>query len=71
MVENYQDEKLSLLIEEALKNNHDLQTAMVNISLNRASLSSSTSERYPTLEVQGSTNKIKQVLILLNQTHTQ
>ena len=56
---NYQDEKLSLLIEEALKNNHDLQTAMVNISLSRASLSSSTSERYPTLEVQGSTNKIK------------
>lgn len=56
---NYQDEKLSLLIEEALKNNHNLQTAMVNISLSRASLSSSTSERYPTLEVQGSTNKIK------------
>lgn len=56
---NYQDEKLSLLIEEALKNNYDLQTTMVNITLSRASLSSSTSERYPTLEVQGSTNKIK------------
>lgn len=56
---NYQDEKLSLLIEEALKNNYDLQTAMVNISLSRASLSSSISERYPTLELQGSANKIK------------
>lgn len=57
--ENYQDEKLSSLIEESLKNNYDLQTAMVNISLNRASLSSSQSDRYPTLEVQGSTSKIK------------
>ena len=56
---NYQDEKLSLLIEEALKNNYDLQTAMVNISLSRASLSSSISERYPTLELQGSSNKIR------------
>lgn len=56
---NYQDEKLSLLIEEALKNNYDLQTAMVNISLSRASLSSSISERYPTLELQGSANKIR------------
>ena len=56
---NYQDEKLSLLIEEALKNNYDLQTAMVNISLSRASLSSSISERYPTLELQSSSNKIR------------
>ncbi|MFV0561700.1 efflux transporter outer membrane subunit [Malaciobacter mytili] len=56
---NYQNEKLSSLIEEALKNNYDLKTAMINISLNRASLSSSISDRYPTLELQGSTNKIK------------
>ena len=32
--ENYQDKKLSSLIEETLKNNYDLQIAMVNISLN-------------------------------------
>ena len=49
--ENYQDKKLSSLIEETLKNNYDLQIAMVNISLNRASLSSKVSERYPTLEL--------------------
>ena len=57
--ENYQDKKLSSLIEETLKNNYDLQIAMVNISLNRASLSSKVSERYPTLELQGSANKQK------------
>ena len=47
--ENFQDKKLSSLIEETLKNNYDLQIAMVNISLNRASLSLKVSERYPTL----------------------
>ena len=57
--ENYQDKKLSSLIEETLKNNYDLQIAMVNISLSRASLSSKVSERYPTLELQGSANKQK------------
>ena len=55
----YEDEKLTSLIDEALKNNYDMRTAMVNISLSRASLSSSTSERYPTLELQGSANRVK------------
>ena len=57
--ENYQDKKLSSLIEETLKNNYDLQIAMANISLTRASLSSSISERYPTIELQGLANKQK------------
>lgn len=32
----YEDEKLTSLIDEALKNNYDMRTAMVNISLSRA-----------------------------------
>ena len=51
---NYRDEKLSALIEEALKNNYDLQSAMANISLARASLSLSTSDRYPSVDIEGS-----------------
>lgn len=57
--EKYQDKRLSSLIEETLKNNYDLQIAMANISLTRASLSSSISERYPTIELQGLANKQK------------
>ena len=56
---NYHDEKLTALIEEALVNNYDLQTAMVNISLARATLSSSTSDRYPSLDLQGSGQRIR------------
>lgn len=56
---NYHDEKLALLINEALKNNYDIQRAMINISLSRATLTSNTADRYPTIELQGSTNKIK------------
>ncbi|WP_333803948.1 efflux transporter outer membrane subunit [Sulfurospirillum sp.] len=55
----YHDEKLSALIEEALNNNYDLQTAMANISLARASLSLSTSNRYPSLDVQGSGQRVR------------
>lgn len=56
---NYHDEKLSALIEEAYKNNYDLQEAMANISLARASLSSSTSDRYPSLDLQGSGKRVR------------
>lgn len=56
---SYGDAKLSSLIEEALANNYDLQTSMANISLARATLSSSTSNRYPSLDVQGSGQRIR------------
>ena len=56
---NYGDAKLTSLIEEALSNNYDLQSAMANISLARATLSSSTSNRYPSLDVQGSGQRIR------------
>ena len=56
---NYGDAKLSSLIEEALSNNYDLQTSMANISLARATLSSSTSDRYPSLDVKGSGQRIR------------
>lgn len=56
---NYHDAKLSALIEEALANNYDLQSAMANISLARATLSRSTSDRYPSLDVQGSGQRIR------------
>ncbi|WP_041666315.1 efflux transporter outer membrane subunit [Sulfurospirillum deleyianum] len=55
----YGDEKLSALIEEALANNYDLQTSMANISLARATLSSNTSNRYPSLDVEGSGRKYR------------
>lgn len=57
--ETYGDAKLSSLIEEALAHNYDLQTAMANISLARASLSSSSANRYPSLDVQGSAQKVR------------
>jgi len=56
---SYGDAKLSSLIEEALANNYDLQTSMANISLARATLSSSTSNRYPSLDVQGSGQRVR------------
>lgn len=56
---NYHDEKLSALIEEALSNNYDLQSAMANISLARATLSRSSFDRYPSLDAQGSTQRIR------------
>ena len=56
---NYHDAKLNALIEEAIQNNYDLQTAMANISLARAALSSSTSNRYPSLDVQGSGQRVR------------
>ena len=56
---NYGDDKLSALIEEALANNYDLQTSMANISLARASLSLSTSNRYPSIDVQGSGQRVR------------
>ncbi|QIR77096.1 efflux transporter outer membrane subunit [Sulfurospirillum diekertiae] len=56
---NYHDAKLTALIEEALTNNYDLQSAMANISLARATLSRSTSDRYPSLDVQGSGQRIR------------
>ncbi|AFL68398.1 efflux transporter outer membrane subunit [Sulfurospirillum barnesii] len=56
---HYGDEKLNGLIQEAFANNYDLQSAMVNISLARATLSSSTSNRYPSLDVEGSGRKYR------------
>lgn len=55
----YHDEKLSALIEEAINNNYDLQEAMVNISLARATLSKSTSDRYPSVDVEGSGKRVR------------
>jgi len=55
----YNDATLDALITEALKNNYDLQTAMANISLARATLSRSSSDRYPSLDVQGSAQRIR------------
>lgn len=56
---NYRDDKLAALIEEAYRNNYDLQEAMANISLARATLSSATSDRYPSLDLQGSGKRVR------------
>jgi len=55
----YDDAMLDALIEEALKNNYDLQTAMANITLARAALSRSSSDRYPSLDLQGSAQHLR------------
>ncbi len=55
----YNDTTLNVLIDEAIAHNYDLQTAMANISLARASLSLSTSDRYPSLDLQGSGQRVR------------
>jgi outer membrane protein, multidrug efflux system len=57
--EKYNDKELTLLINETFKNNYDLQKSMLNISLARSILTGSTSDRYPSLAVQGSGDKNK------------
>ncbi|MDR0407536.1 MAG: efflux transporter outer membrane subunit [Campylobacteraceae bacterium] len=55
--EGYGDETLNSLVEEALGNNKDLEIALLNISLARASLAIKESDRYPTLSAQGGTSR--------------
>ncbi|WP_419768232.1 efflux transporter outer membrane subunit [Arcobacter sp.] len=57
--EKYKDKRLSLLIDEAFKNNYNLQETMLNISLARAILTSSTSDRYPSLNLGADGEKTK------------
>jgi outer membrane protein, multidrug efflux system len=57
--EKYNDKELTILINEAFKNNFDLQKSMLNISLSRAILTGSSSQRYPSLDVQGSGDRNK------------
>ncbi len=68
---HYHDAKLSALVAEALANNYDMQTAMAHISLARATLSSSTSNRYPSLDIQGSGQRMRTSADTFNsQAHT-
>ena len=55
----YGDTTLNALIEEALSNNYDLQSAMVNIAQARATMSSNTSNRYPSVDVEGSSKRTR------------
>lgn len=55
----YNDDKLSLLIDEAFQNNYNLQETMLNISLSRAILTSSTSDRYPSLNLGADAEKLR------------
>ncbi|MDR1460454.1 MAG: efflux transporter outer membrane subunit [Campylobacteraceae bacterium] len=55
--EEYGDETLNSLVEEALKNNKDLEIALLNISLARSSLAIKEADRYPTLGVQGGASR--------------
>ncbi len=57
--EKYNDKELTLLINEAFNNNFDLQKSMLNISLSRAILTGSVSQRYPSLDAQGSVDRNK------------
>lgn len=57
--EKYNDKELIVLINEAFNNNFDLQKSMLNISLSRAILTGSSSQRYPSLDVQGSGDRNK------------
>ncbi|MDR3177690.1 MAG: efflux transporter outer membrane subunit [Campylobacteraceae bacterium] len=55
--EEYGDTTLNSFVEEALENNKDLEIAILNISLARASLSLKKADRYPTLGVQGGASR--------------
>lgn len=57
--QSYGDATLSKLMDEAFAHNFDLQKAMVNISLARAQLSLSESERYPSLDAKGSFGRVR------------
>lgn len=48
----YKDTTLNIFVDEALKNNRDLQVAILNISLSRASLSLNEADLYPSLNGQ-------------------
>jgi multidrug efflux system outer membrane protein len=49
----YNDETLNSLIDEALKNNKDIEIALLNISLSRASLAVKEADLYPSLSGKG------------------
>ncbi|MDR1285224.1 MAG: efflux transporter outer membrane subunit [Campylobacteraceae bacterium] len=55
--EEYNDETLNSLVEEALENNKDLEIALLNISLARASLAIKEADRYPTLSAKGGASR--------------
>ncbi|MFV0482147.1 MAG: efflux transporter outer membrane subunit [Campylobacteraceae bacterium] len=48
----YNDETLNIFVDEALKNNKDLQIAMLNIESARATLTLRDSDKYPSLSAQ-------------------
>ncbi|MDR1614063.1 MAG: efflux transporter outer membrane subunit [Campylobacteraceae bacterium] len=50
----YNDEVLNSLVDEALNNNKDLEIALLNISLSRASLAVKDADLYPSLSLKGS-----------------
>jgi multidrug efflux system outer membrane protein len=50
----YNDEVLNSLVDEALKNNKDIEIALLNISLSRASLAVKEADFYPSLSAKGS-----------------
>jgi multidrug efflux system outer membrane protein len=49
----YNDETLNSLVNEALKNNKDIEIALLNVSLSRASLAVKKADLYPSLSGQG------------------
>jgi multidrug efflux system outer membrane protein len=55
--EGYGDETLNSLVEEALQNNKDLEIAILNISLARASLATKEADKYPTIGAQGGASR--------------
>lgn len=57
--EQYNDPKLNALIEEGLKNNKDLQIAMLNIESARVSLRLEQAEWLPTINAQGGASRQK------------
>lgn len=53
----YNDEELNALVDEALKNNKDIEIALLNISLSRASLAIKEADLYPSLSAQGGASR--------------
>ncbi|MDR0666436.1 MAG: efflux transporter outer membrane subunit [Campylobacteraceae bacterium] len=53
----YNDEVLNSLVDEALKNNKDIEIALLNISLSRASLAVKEADLYPSLSGQGGASR--------------
>ena len=56
--EDFGDENLSMLVEEALRNNTDYAAAVSRVAQARAALGIANADRFPTLSWNGATNKI-------------